>query len=108
MRFKIISALALTLSMVGFAHADAPVEDGSWQWNKNVKIDFVYAYWENAPVHVHMNNGEFCYILPGEKELLSTVLAMRAQQSVGELVCAVTADKNVDGRGSRHLHRIHY
>lgn len=108
MQFKIISTLALTLSMAGIAHADAPEEGGTWQWNRNVKIDFVYAYWGNGAVHVHMNNGEFCYILPQEKELLSTVLAMRAQQSVGELVCAVTADKNVDGRGSRHLHRIRY
>jgi len=104
---KVIFA-ALFLVFSAQSYADAPVISGGWQWNSNVKIDFVYTYWGNGRTQVHFDNGEFCYILSTEKELLSTVLSMRAQNSTGQFVCKDIPDSSVDARDSRHLHRIRY
>ena len=90
------------------AHSDAPTYDQSWQWNNNVKIDFIYGYWQNLPVNVHFDNGEYCFLNSSEKELLSIILTMKAQGSVGQAVCAVTPEGTINGKSLRHLHRIRY
>jgi hypothetical protein len=48
--------------MVSFAtpsQAALPYFNGGWQWNDSVKIDFMYASWEEGPTHLHLDNGQF-------------------------------------------------
>jgi hypothetical protein len=101
--------LIILLSLLStYSFADEAKINGNWQWNNNVKIDFIYGYWKNGNVQVHMDNGQFCYLKSEEKELLSIILAMRAQNVKGEIVCYKTPDKSVDGKDSRHIHRVRY
>jgi len=107
MKSKFLVLLSVAVMWSPSLLADPATYNG-WQWNNNVKIDFIYGYWKNLGVQVHMDNGEFCYIDPSEKELLSIVLAMRAQNSLGQVVCELTPGQSVDGKDSRHIHRVRY
>lgn len=101
--FLLFSALVLSHSV----QADPAIYDG-WQWNNNVKVDYIYTYETTRRSYVHMDNGEFCYVEPSEKILFAAVLAMRAQQTVGQLVCHLGADDSVDGIPARHIHRLRH
>lgn len=106
MKKYLFLALYILISIEAFAAA--PTYETGWEYNNDVTIDYIYTYSNNASTQVHMNNGQFCYINSAEKELLSTILSMRATNSVGQIVCYLTADKQVDGKASRHIHRIKY
>lgn len=105
-RHIFFTAMLALFSVSSFANA--PVYRDGWQWNTNVSIKFIYGFWNNNSTQVRFSNGEFCYIKSTEKELLSIVLAMRAQNAVGDFVCAKDADSTVDGKDSRHLHRVRF
>ena len=105
MRILLTSLLLLSSASL---YANPPTYNYGWQWNNNVKVQFIYTYWKNGVTHVKLDNGEFCYIKPDEKNNLSAILAIRAQQATVQVVCAETPDKTVDSRDSRHIHRIRY
>jgi len=101
--------IALPLLFSSLCMADPATYTDSWQYNSNVKIDFIYTYWNSVGFsHVKLDNGEFCYIKDNDKSLLSAALAMRAQQATGQVVCSLNPDKTVDGHGSRYMHRLKY
>ncbi|MDO6708526.1 hypothetical protein [Photobacterium sp. 1_MG-2023] len=103
-----LSLTSLLMLMSTSALANAPEFRDGWQWNTQVSIQFIYGFWNNNSTQVRLSNGEFCYIKSTEKELLSIVLAMRAQNATGDFVCTKDADSTVDGKDSRHLHRVRF
>ena len=102
--------LALSLMLCSFyAVSDEPTYSDAWQWNPNVKIEFIYGFDANtSTVKVKMDNGEFCHVPKTETTNVSILLAMRAQQSVGQIVCYKEPTLTVDNQDSRRIHRIRY
>lgn len=92
------------------AISDQPHYSDTWQWNSNVKIDFIYGFdsIREENIQVKLDNGEFCYIPKSETTNLSMLLAMRAQQSTGQIVCFKEPTSQIDGLDSRRIHRIRY
>jgi hypothetical protein len=104
----VISLFVIMTACLPMALADAPRYDTSWQWNDNVKIEFIYTYWEGGSMQVRLNNGEFCYIKDTEDALKASVLTAKAQNASVWVVCRAEADSTVDGKDSRHMHRFRF
>ena len=88
--------------------ADAPYVDSNWQWNKNVKIKSVFGFWNQGRVALQLDNGEVCYINSDDKSQISIAIAMRAQQTSGEIVCELQTTGSMDGKNLRRVHRLSY
>lgn len=103
--------LVLSLMLCSFhAVSDEPTYSDSWQWNNNVKIDYIYGFNESNSqnIQVKMDNGEFCHVPKSETINISIILAMRAQQSIGQIVCFKEPTSQIDNLDSRRIHRIRY
>lgn len=98
---KKLMAITLVLASLKVT-ADPATYDERWQWNKNVSITKLQAYWELDGTRLFLSNGEVCRINKEDKELYSAALAMRAQSTVGEIVCDITP---ISG-SERRVHRI--
>lgn len=96
----------LALSLCSLSYGDPATTDSHWQWNRNVTIEKMYAYWDTSTTRLILDNGEVCYILKEDEHLFSVALSMQAQKSKGELVCQLSNSTPFEGRTARRLHRI--
>lgn len=102
---KKILVLMGVLSASAYSLGDAATYDSSWQWNKNVTIEKIQVLWDVSDTRIILSNGEVCRINKTDKELFSMALSVRAQNSMGEVVC----EKNTVGGGSeRRAHRLSF
>lgn len=90
------------------AIAASPTYDSSWEWNRGVKIKVVYSLWNESKTYLLLDNGQYCHIDSGDDRLYASALAMRAEQSVGEVVCSKDPSGSINGADSRRLHRLAY
>jgi hypothetical protein len=105
MRFLIIALYILLHSNVC---ADPAEQTDKWQFNKNVKISFIWVYNDNQETLVFMDNEQVCYISKADTNLLNTAFAIVGTAIKTEVVCFLQPDKMIDGKDTRRIHRIRY
>jgi hypothetical protein len=99
-------SFVLILVLSDLSYGDPATTDSHWQWNRNVTIEKIYAYWDTSTTRLLLDNGEVCYILKEDEQLFSVALSMHAQKAKGEVICQLANSTLFEGKTARRAHRI--